>query len=131
MCYAFLCTCATHDSARTLYIVSCAAQPFLCCHATFLPTGALRDNTEHGCVTQRQNKCACSLRVSNLTRRNGGVFKIPIVCFRFPGISPNQNRLGCRFQERFLRTSSITYLIQQKKNIVVAGVNLAIEVEHS
>ena len=42
--------------------------------------------------TQRQNECACSSRVSNLTLRNGGIFKIPIVCFRFAGISPNQNR---------------------------------------
>ena len=79
--------------------------------------------------TQRQNECACSSRVSNLTRQNGGIFKIPIACSHFAWISPNQKK-GCRFQERFLRTSSITYLIQQK-NIVVTGVNLAIEVEHS
>ena len=42
--------------------------------------------------TQRQNECACSSRMGNLTRRNGGIFKMPIVCFRFAGISPNQNR---------------------------------------
>ena len=41
---------------------------------------------------QRQNECACSSPVSNLTRQNGGIFKIPIVCFRFAWISPNQNR---------------------------------------
>ena len=46
-----------------------------------------------GCFgTQRQNECACSSPVSNLTRQNGGIFKIPIVCFRFAWISPNQNR---------------------------------------
>ena len=65
--------------------------------------------------TQRQNECAYSSPVSSLTRQNGGIFKIPIVCFRFAWISPNQNRYGCCFQERFLRTSSTTYLIQQKK----------------
>ena len=43
-------------------------------------------------MTQRQNECACSSPVSNLTRQNGGIFKIPIVCFRFAWISPNQNR---------------------------------------
>ena len=52
---------------------------------------------------QRRNECACSWPVGNLTRQNGGIFKIPIVCFHFAWIS--------RFQERFLRTSSITYLI--------------------
>ena len=81
-------------------------------------------------VTQQQNKCAYSSRVSNLTWRNGDIFKITIVCFRFAGISQNQNTQRCRFQERFLRTSSITHLIQQK-NIVATGVNLVIEVEHS
>ena len=42
--------------------------------------------------TQWQNECACTSRVTNLTRRNGGIIKIPIVCFRFTGIGPNQNR---------------------------------------
>ena len=35
--------------------------------------------------TQQQNECACSSRLSNLMRRNGGIFKISIVCFRFSG----------------------------------------------
>ena len=43
-------------------------------------------------LTQRQNECACSSRVSSLTRQNGGIFKILIVCFPFAWISPNQNR---------------------------------------
>ena len=39
-----------------------------------------------------------------LSRQNGGIFKIPIACFHFAGISPNQ-------------TSSGTYLTQQKKSM--------------
>ena len=29
---------------------------------------------------------------SNIPRQNGGIFKLPKVCFHFTGISPNQNR---------------------------------------
>ena len=49
--------------------------------------------------TQRQNECACSSPVSNFTRQNGGIFKIPIVCFRFAWISPNQNTKVAAFRK--------------------------------
>ena len=45
------------------------------------------------CLTQWQNECACSSRMSNLMWRNGDIFKIPIVCFRFAGISPNNKKI--------------------------------------
>ena len=81
-------------------------------------------------LTQRQNECACSSPVSNLTQQNGGIFKIPIVCFRFAWISPNKiDKVATLRKGSFELPPS--HILFNKKNIVVTGVNLAIEVEHS
>lgn len=53
----------------------------------------------------------------HISRQDSGVFKIPITCFSFPGMNPNQNRY-------------LSHISLNEKGVLVIAVNLATEVEY-
>ena len=82
-------------------------------------------------MIQQQNECACSSRVSILYSKMAALLKFPLFVFA-----------SCRGQAQIkmdkvaaFRKGSFelppSHIVFNKKNILVAGVNLVIEVEHT